>query len=38
VWRAFLATAARGMYVALYRGSILGLEPADEASYTALAA
>jgi hypothetical protein len=38
VWRAFLAPVARGMYVALYRGSILGLEPADEASYTALAA
>jgi hypothetical protein len=38
LWRAFLATAARGTYVAHYRGEILGLGAADEAAYTALAA
>ena len=35
---AFLATAARGTYAACYRGETLGLEPAGEAAYTALAA
>jgi len=38
LWRAFLATAAGGTYAACYRGEILGLEPADEAAYAALAA
>jgi len=38
LWRAFLATAAGGTYAACYRGEILGLEPADEAAYTALTA
>ena len=38
LWHAFLATAARGTYVAHYRGEILGLGAADEAAYTALAA
>jgi hypothetical protein len=38
LWRVFLAGAARGTYVALYRGSILGLDAADEAAYMALAA
>jgi hypothetical protein len=38
LWRAFLATAAPGAYAACYRGETLGLEPADEAAYTALAA
>jgi hypothetical protein len=33
----FLATAARGVYVARYRGEVLGLEAADEAAYAALA-
>ena len=37
-WRSFLATAACGVYVARYRGEILGLEAADEAAYAALAA
>jgi hypothetical protein len=37
-WRAFLATATRGTYAACYRGETLGLEPADEAAYVALAA
>jgi hypothetical protein len=38
LWRAFLATAARGTYVAHYRGEVLGLEQAGEAAYMALAA
>ena len=38
LWRAFLATAARGVYVAHYRGVTLGLEAADEASHVAMAA
>jgi hypothetical protein len=38
LWRAFLATAARGTYAACYRGESLGFEPAGEAAYTALAA
>jgi hypothetical protein len=38
LWRAFLATAACGTYAACYRGETLGLEPADEAAYAALAA
>jgi hypothetical protein len=37
-WRAFLATATPGAYADCYRGETLGLEPADEAAYTALAA
>ena len=37
LWHAFLATAACGTYVAYYRGEVLGLEPADEAAYGALA-
>jgi hypothetical protein len=37
-WRAFLATATRGTYAACYCGETLGLEPADEAAYAALAA
>ena len=36
-WRSFLATAARGVYVARYRGEVLVLEAADEAAYAALA-
>ena len=36
-WRSFLATAARGIYVARYRGEVLGLDAADEAAYAALA-
>ena len=35
--RSFLATAARGVYVARYRGEVLGLDAADEAAYAALA-
>jgi len=38
LWRAFLATAGGGTYAACYRGEIVGLEPAGEAVYTALAA
>jgi len=38
LWRAFLATAARGTYAACYRGETLGLEPAGDAAYAALAA
>ena len=38
LWRAFLATAVRGTYAACYRGETLGLEPAGEAAYAALAA
>jgi len=38
LWRAFLATAARGTYAACYRGETLGLELADEARHIALAA
>jgi hypothetical protein len=37
-WRAFLATAARGVYIAYYRGETLGLETAAEAAHAALAA
>ena len=37
-WRAFLATATRGVYVAHYRGSTIALDAADEASHMALAA
>jgi hypothetical protein len=37
-WRVFLATATRGTYGACYCGETLGLEPADEAAYAALAA
>jgi hypothetical protein len=37
-WRAFLATAARGVYVAHYRGATLALEEASEAAHVALAA
>jgi hypothetical protein len=38
LWRAFVATAAPGTYAACYRGETLGLEPAGEAAYAALAA
>jgi hypothetical protein len=37
-WRAFLATAARGVYIAHYRGETLGLEAATESAHAALAA
>ncbi len=37
-WRAFLATAARGAYIATYRGSTIGLEAAAEAPHAGLAA
>jgi hypothetical protein len=37
-WQAFLATAARGVYIAHYRGETLGLEAATEAAHAALAA
>jgi hypothetical protein len=37
-WRAFLATAARGVYIAHYRGETLGVEAAAEAAHAALAA
>ena len=37
-WRAFLATSARGVYIATYRGATLGLEAASEAAHAALAA
>jgi hypothetical protein len=37
-WQAFLATAARGVYIAHYRGETLGLEAATVAAHTALAA
>jgi hypothetical protein len=37
-WRAFLATAARGVYIARYRGETLSLETAAEAAHFALAA
>jgi predicted ArsR family transcriptional regulator len=37
-WRAFLATAAHGVYVAHYRGATLGLETAAEAAHSVLAA
>ena len=37
-WRAFLATAPRGVYIAHYRGETLGLEAAAEAAHVALAA
>jgi len=32
LWRAFLATAASGTYVAHYRGETLALEAANEAA------
>jgi len=35
---AFMTTAASGAYGAYYRGETVGIEPADEAAYTALAA
>jgi hypothetical protein len=38
LWRAFLATATVGTYAACYRGETLGVEAADEAAYTPLAA
>jgi hypothetical protein len=38
LWRAFLATAARGTYIAHYRGETLGLEAVGEAGFSALAA
>lgn len=37
-WRAFLATSARGVYIAYYRGETLGIETATEAAHRALAA
>jgi hypothetical protein len=37
-WRAFLATASRGIYVSTYRGATLGLEVSAEAAHTRLAA
>jgi hypothetical protein len=37
-WRAFLATAATGVYIARYRGETLSLETAAEAAHIALAA
>jgi hypothetical protein len=37
-WRAFLATATRGVYVARYRGTTIGIDTADEAAHLALAA
>jgi hypothetical protein len=37
-WRAFLATASHGVYVATYRGATLGLEMSAEAAHTGLAA
>jgi len=33
-----MTTAASGAYGAYYRGETVGIEPADEAAYTALAA
>ena len=35
LWRAFLATATRGTYIAHYRGETLGLEAVGEAAYLA---